>query len=156
MATIQHVDITDPEVHEPKGASTASNGTIYVSDGAGSGAWTALNYEYHLTASLADISTASFILIPVIKSGTVVQARIVLANAITVADAVVTFKNAAGASMGTGVTVATAGSAEGTAYTFTPSGNNVLTGPTYIKVESDGGSTTTAILSITVEIQATL
>jgi hypothetical protein len=37
--TIEHDAITDPEIHEPKGASTATSNTTYVSDGAGSGSW---------------------------------------------------------------------------------------------------------------------
>jgi hypothetical protein len=37
--TIEHNVITDPEIHEPKGASTAGIRTQYVSDGAGSGSW---------------------------------------------------------------------------------------------------------------------
>lgn len=39
MANIEHKDIVDAERHEPKGASTAANNTVYSSDGAGSGAW---------------------------------------------------------------------------------------------------------------------
>ena len=38
--TVEHVDITDPYVHEPKGAAAANSGEIYVANGAGSGAWT--------------------------------------------------------------------------------------------------------------------
>lgn len=38
--TVEHVDITDPYVHEPKGAAAANSGEIYVADGAGSGTWT--------------------------------------------------------------------------------------------------------------------
>ena len=34
---IEHVNITDPELHEPKGASTASDGQIWVANGLGSG-----------------------------------------------------------------------------------------------------------------------
>jgi hypothetical protein len=37
--TIQHKDIPDAERHEPKGVSTASDGTVYQADGAGSGSW---------------------------------------------------------------------------------------------------------------------
>jgi hypothetical protein len=37
----EHKLIVDPEVHEPKGASTAALNTVYVSDGAGSGSWQA-------------------------------------------------------------------------------------------------------------------
>lgn len=37
--TIQHKLITDPDIHEPKGAAAAVAGKVYVSDGAGSGSW---------------------------------------------------------------------------------------------------------------------
>lgn len=35
-----HVNITDPNLHEPKGAAGADAGSSYVADGAGSGDWT--------------------------------------------------------------------------------------------------------------------
>lgn len=37
--TISHASITDPNLHEPKGVSTAAANTAYISNGAGSGAW---------------------------------------------------------------------------------------------------------------------
>ena len=37
--SIQHSLITDPNIHEPKGAASATSGTIYTSDGLGSGTW---------------------------------------------------------------------------------------------------------------------
>lgn len=40
MANVNHNTLTDPYLHEPKGASTASSGEIYIADGAGSGSWT--------------------------------------------------------------------------------------------------------------------
>lgn len=40
--TIQHDVIADPFIHEPKGASSANLGDVYVSDGAGSGTWTTM------------------------------------------------------------------------------------------------------------------
>jgi hypothetical protein len=36
---IQHKNITEADLHEPKGVSTASVGKVYISDGAGSGSW---------------------------------------------------------------------------------------------------------------------
>jgi hypothetical protein len=36
----EHKDITDPQIHEPKGVASAAAGQIYVADGAGSGSWT--------------------------------------------------------------------------------------------------------------------
>lgn len=42
MANKEHRTVTDPDIHEPKGASTAASGRAYIADGAGSGAWTAV------------------------------------------------------------------------------------------------------------------
>jgi hypothetical protein len=36
---VTHASLTDPELHEPKGVSTALAGQIYVADGGGSGDW---------------------------------------------------------------------------------------------------------------------
>lgn len=36
-----HSSLTDPNLHEPKGVSTATSGQVYVANGSGSGAWTA-------------------------------------------------------------------------------------------------------------------
>jgi hypothetical protein len=43
MANINHNTLTDPYLHEPKGASTAASGAIYIADGAGSGDWKQLH-----------------------------------------------------------------------------------------------------------------
>ena len=37
--TIAHSTLTDPEIHEPKGASTATSGQVYAATGSGGGAW---------------------------------------------------------------------------------------------------------------------
>jgi hypothetical protein len=39
MATVQHSALTDPNLHEPKGVSTAASGKVYQANGAGSGSW---------------------------------------------------------------------------------------------------------------------
>lgn len=39
MANVQHKDITEPNIHEPKGVKFAPAGTAYVANGTGSGAW---------------------------------------------------------------------------------------------------------------------
>lgn len=50
---MRHQNIQDPEIHEPKGISTAPAGAVYVSNGAGSGSWepNAGKAELILTAS---------------------------------------------------------------------------------------------------------
>lgn len=39
MANIQHKDIPDSQLHEPKGVASAPGDTLYVADGNGSGRW---------------------------------------------------------------------------------------------------------------------
>lgn len=39
MATVYHKDLTDPDLHEPKGIITAQDGDVYIADGNGSGSW---------------------------------------------------------------------------------------------------------------------
>lgn len=39
MATVQHSELTDDNIHEPKGITTAQEGQVYVADGANSGDW---------------------------------------------------------------------------------------------------------------------
>jgi len=39
MANVQHSSLTDPNLHEPKGISTATADQVYISDGSGSGNW---------------------------------------------------------------------------------------------------------------------
>ena len=39
MADVEHSQLPDEQLHEPKGARTAAAGTVYVADGASSGAF---------------------------------------------------------------------------------------------------------------------
>ncbi len=43
MANVNHSNLTDPYIHEPKGISSAAQGSIYLSTGTGTGAWTKSN-----------------------------------------------------------------------------------------------------------------
>lgn len=181
MADVQHSAITDPQIHEPKGVAAASANTVYQANGAGSGAWAKIDADnidqsaiitfindnitdkdidltgnFYMTATIADVSTASDILVPIIDNCTLVSARLVLNGAIATADANVSFTNAAGASMGSAVVIAFSGSAEGTGFTFTPSGNNSFTGPTWFKVATDGASDNAIPLHITFKFSAVL
>lgn len=42
MANVQHAALTGADLHEPKGAATATIGTVYVSNGSGSGSWSSI------------------------------------------------------------------------------------------------------------------
>lgn len=39
MVNVNHSTLTDPYLHEPKGVASAQSGSIYVSNGSGSGEW---------------------------------------------------------------------------------------------------------------------
>ena len=59
MATIEHSTLSTGEIHEPKGAATASSGEVYVANGSGSGTWTPS--DSHIAGYIAfDASTPAY------------------------------------------------------------------------------------------------
>lgn len=68
MADVEHSQLPDELLHEPKGASTAAAGTVYVADGAGSGSFTKLP-----TTSL-DITLVS--VTPIATTSTTVETKL--------------------------------------------------------------------------------
>ena len=56
---IEHNVITDPNIHEPKGASSAASGTVYVSNGAGSGSWITPEPKGADTATIDEVYVAN-------------------------------------------------------------------------------------------------
>src|ERR1700740_1183986 len=53
MANVAHSTLTGSQLHEPKGADTAATGTVYVSNGAGSGSWQSIGTS-SFTGMIAD------------------------------------------------------------------------------------------------------
>lgn len=167
MANIEHVDIADPNIHEPKGIAAAAADKVYVSDGAASGSWQKITTDQldtssiisinrdALSAVIADISTAGFIIIPVPFACTFVSALMILGGAIATADSSISFTRDDAASFGSSVVVAYSGSAEGDDYTFTPSVNTSVSAGGYIKITTDGASTNTIPLFVTVVLEKT-
>lgn len=161
-----HKDLTGTDLHESKGVATAAANNLYVADGAGSGTWKKLTLStldltsvispntYRMTGTINDVSTPSFILIPVPVNTTFVSAQMVLSGGITVANSIVSFTRNDGSSFGATVTITQAGSVEGTQFAFTATLNTTITGPGYIKVATDGGSTTAQQLFVTVTLTA--
>ena len=152
MAT-EHRLIPDSERHEPKGISTAQVGQIYRSNGSASGVWK--DDIISISGVLDDVSNPSSILIPIPVDCVVVSFKSVLGGAITLANSVITVtRGGDNAVVGT-FNVNFSGSAEGTTFNATPSGNATLTANThnYLKVTTDGASTTTAKLFITIKLK---
>lgn len=162
-----HKDLTGSELHEPKGVASASSNTAYFADGSGSGSWRKITTSdidstsmqnpntVYMTAVIPDVSMASSVLIPVIDKMTIQSAELTLGGAITSANSSVTFVRNDGSSLGSAVTVAQSGSAEGTSFSFTATTNQVISALGYVKITTDGGSTNTVPLYITVKFTRT-
>lgn len=130
-----------------------ANGVLQLVNSAG----TALPVgEFYLFTELADISTASSGWIAAPAAGTITKLKTTISAAITVADATVTAEIDGTAITGISITVATAGSAAGDVDTDTATGNNTLAEDNALELITDGGSTTTSILTgvFTVERRA--
>lgn len=56
---VEHVDIPDGQIHEPKGISGALDGQVYVADGANSGAWATLAFAAVGWWDYNDLTTTS-------------------------------------------------------------------------------------------------
>lgn len=180
---VEHVSLTDPNLHEPKGVALATSGTVYVANGVGSGSWQtppatgvglvdsagrfvgnnveeALSELWEgsvcLTATLADVSSSSSILIPIPYSVSVVSIDMVLGGSITSTDATVSVLRSDGASMGDQI-IPYLSSTEGSSVQFIPTGNSSLDYSThkYIKISSNGASTGSIPLYITINLKRT-
>lgn len=68
MADIQHVNITDPNIHEPKGVASADINTVYLADGTGSGEWVSTRtlqlstlWEHHVDGQYTSTAPLSLV-----------------------------------------------------------------------------------------------
>lgn len=55
MTNVSHASLTGSQLHEPKGADSATLGTVYVADGAGSGSWSSVGTSA-FTGMIADFA----------------------------------------------------------------------------------------------------
>lgn len=164
--SVAHSAIPDPYIHEPKGVAAAAANKSYVSNGLGSGTWKKLTTseldttsifntnKETLTFRFTDLSTPSSQWLIMPYACTVTQIYGALQGAIITADTIFTFRNTAGASMGT-MTVAFTGSAAGDMDSLAPSVNNTFTAGQVMRIDSDGGSANTVDEYLTILITRT-
>jgi len=151
--TVSHKDLPNSELHEPKGVSAATAGTVYVANGAGTGTWSAPRYFYTLTVQMADLSTPGSVYIPVPISGTITKISSAIGAVIATADSVVTGYIGATPITNGSLTVAYSGSAIGDVDSCSPSALNAVSAGNLITLTSDGGSTNTCPTTFVVTIQ---
>jgi hypothetical protein len=108
-----------------------------------------------LTHEIADISTAETVYIPVPVTGTVVRVDTCLQGAITVADATVILTQSDDSVMAS-ITVAFSGSAAGDIDSDTSISNASVTAGDYLKLATNGNSTTAAKLLVSLVIQSSV
>jgi hypothetical protein len=108
--------------------------------------------KVYVTTSIADISTAGQIYVVSPVAGTITKIYSVINGAIATANAVLTPKIAGTAITGGAITVAFSGSAAGDVDSSTPSAANVITAGAAIEIQTDGASSNTVEVVLTIEI----
>ena len=74
MATVEHADIIDPQIHEPKGISIAAANTVYVANGSASGSWTKIPRESLEEGSVSSVLYVTHTnTVPLLAAGTWTQ-----------------------------------------------------------------------------------
>lgn len=139
IATIEHSTLTDPELHEPKGAASATAGQVYVADGAGSGDWTDQVIADYLCLDIADGSAETSYYLVVPNAGTISKITTVIDDVVSTADITIT-ASIAGIAVTAGViTIAQSGSAAGTVDSCSPAALNIVAADDVIKFLVTGG-----------------
>ncbi len=137
--SIEHKNITDPNIHEPKGIAAASAGTVYEADGAGSGTYVLSHHQVVIDAYISSIGTAQTYYVPTPYAGTINKIYCTHDLLTDTAATVLSFQvNGVGVTSGD-ITIAN-GAAAGTVNSSTPSANRSVTVGGKIAIITDGGS----------------
>lgn len=155
-----HRNLTGDELHEPKGADTATENTVYVADGLGSGDWTdkydghLIRNKYWLTGEIPDVSTASSharFYIPV--DSTLFEIGVITDNPLTTADGTVSIY-IGGVLFADTLTLTQSGSVAGSLHYRTIPTANTINAGSVVEIRSDGASDTASIGYVTLGLEA--
>ena len=143
LAADDLIFVVGDEGHYALRVDTVAAGVVTTESGMGETQW--------LSAQLADVSAASSVYIAAPCDGKIGRFKTILQGAITTADAAVKLQIGGTDVTGASVTVANSGSAAGDVDEATATAANAVTEGQAVEIESDGGSSTTAILVAMVE-----
>jgi hypothetical protein len=109
--------------------------------------------DYFLTSKITTISTAGSTFVPVPDGGTIIKIFTSIKNAISSANAALTFEIGGVAVTGGGITVTQSGSAAGDIDTSEPTAANDVAEDGSIEMITDGASTNAIVLYVTFVIR---
>jgi hypothetical protein len=109
--------------------------------------------DYFLTSKITDISTAGSTFVPVPDDGRIIKIFTSIQNAITTANAALSFEIGGTAVTGGGITVTQSGSAAGDVDTAEPTAENSVNEGQAIEMITDGGSSTACECVVTFVIR---
>lgn len=109
--------------------------------------------DYFLTSKITDISTAGSTFVPVPDGGRIIKIFTSIKNAITTANAALSFEIGGTAITGGGITVTQSGSAAGDVDTAEPTAANSVNEGQAIEMITDGGSSTACECVVTFVIR---
>ena len=136
---------------------SATSATLAELDSVAGSAATAVERDQRcVNATIQDVSTAGQVYVVAPWAGTLIKVYSVVNGAISGANAGLTVKNNAGTSVTNGsITITYSGSAAGDVDSCTPSGNNIVAVGDKIEVETDGASTGTVQVDLTLVFDIT-
>lgn len=161
-----HASMTDPELHEPKGAASASANTVYRATGAGSGSWGKIGVNNLDTASILninktlitvrfdDIGAVSTLYVPIPEDGNITNIVGAIQSAVLGTDTVLTLTNPIGGSLGT-LTFPVAGSAAGNTQTLAIASGNAFTAGQTLRISTDGAASNSVACVFVIELTFT-
>lgn len=139
--TIQHGDITDPDIHEAKGVATALNNS-FLKANSGVGEW-AFDEDF-IDLDITNVVTVATYNLIMPHTGTIIKMYSVIDSGISTGDATLQLK-IAGVNVTNGlITITQSGSAAGDIDSATPSALNTATQGQLISVTVGGTATGTA------------
>jgi hypothetical protein len=150
---IQHRDIAEANLHEPKGISTAATGKVYVANGIGSGTWSFQSDAITLDIASLDTVADYYLVFPF--AATITKIYSVIDGAILTADKVLTASIGGVAVTGGALTIAFTAAAAGDIDSCTPSAANAIGAGAALKIAATGATTGGIRGHVTIQYQRT-
>jgi hypothetical protein len=154
---VAHANLTGANLHEPKGAASATANAAYIANGSGSGTWTVLKdlNKMYLTIRVDALQTAGAHWLVCPLAGNITKIYSVIDLALATGDA--TIQAAIGGTNLTNglITITQSGSAAGDIDSCTPTALNSITAGGALRFTVAGTNTAAADATLTVEVTLT-